>query len=193
MQLEIIEEYRDYEPRRSVEPYVRDLLRCIPKKHLHGLRRIILTNASGQPRRERREKTYSRKRRVSLNESLGYYRHAWGSEPASIQLHIDRIFKRPNPEKKKWLFWFRLLRPLMAPIFVRYKLGSVLYHEIGHHIHETQAPEFREPEDVADRYGYEFLARMMWRRWYFVLSAVLALALFPPAWSMLYKALARKG
>src|SRR5206468_1742291 len=30
------------------------------------------------------------------------------------------------------------------------QMADVLFHEIGHHIHHTARPEYREPEDVAD-------------------------------------------
>ena len=29
-------------------------------------------------------------------------------------------------------------------------MGDVLYHEVGHHIHKSSEPEYREREDVAD-------------------------------------------
>lgn len=51
-------------------------------------------------------------------------------------------------------------------------LGFVLFHEIGHHIHETQRPEFREPENIADRYAWQLMGRLVIRRWYLVAMAV---------------------
>ena len=36
------------------------------------------------------------------------------------------------------------------PIVREFVVRDVLFHEIGHHIHATIRPEFREREDVAD-------------------------------------------
>jgi hypothetical protein len=48
-------------------------------------------------------------------------------------------------------------------------LGTVLFHEIGHHIHYTLRPEYREREDVADDWGVKlrrnwFKVRRPWLR-----------------------------
>jgi hypothetical protein len=37
--------------------------------------------------------------------------------------------------------------------------GLVLFHEIGHHVHATVAPEYLEKEDVADAW-----AKRLWKK-----------------------------
>jgi hypothetical protein len=56
-------------------------------------------------------------------------------------------------------------------------LGEVLFHEIGHHIHYTQAPEFREREDVAEDWKKR-LSKIYFRKryWYFVTHRLHALS-----------------
>lgn len=39
---------------------------------------------------------------------------------------------------------------LRIPLLREGKIADVLFHEIGHHIHFTSRPEYREKEDVAD-------------------------------------------
>jgi hypothetical protein len=59
-------------------------------------------------------------------------------------------------------------------------LGEVLFHEIGHHIHYTQAPEFREREDVAEDWKKR-LSKIYFRKryWYFL---PIAYMLYPFSW-----------
>lgn len=177
--VEVVEFYRDYTPRRSYAPYVCDLLKCVPKQNLAGLDRVVLTDAAGQPRRERRKKTYSRKRKVSLIEAYGFYQPAWHHDRAHIQLYIDRIFPPPRVEPTRYM---RFISPLMRPAYIRASLGRVLYHEIGHHIHAEQRPEHREAENVADMYMFRLMKRLLIRRFYFLPPAILAVLMAPGFW-----------
>ncbi len=153
-----------------------NMLACVPKQYLVGLDQVVLTDAEGQPRRERRKKTYSRKRKVSLIKSLGFYRHARHDSRAYIQLYIDCIYPSGRPEPN----WYeRAIAPLLRPAFVRVRLAFVLYHEIGHHIHAEQCPEHREKENVADMYMWRLMKHLLLRRCYLVIPAVLGMMILP--------------
>ena len=71
--------------------------------------------------------------------------HANGSQPW-IEIFVDNVLRG---WEKGW--WLKLG-------FLREgQIGDVLFHEIGHHIHYTVSPEYREKEDVADRLEGELL------------------------------------
>ncbi len=195
MHCDIVESYHDYEPPFPIVPIIRDLMKCVPKKHWNGLNCIVLTDSAGQSRDERRAQTLSRGRKVSLNEALGFCSYGTNAEKPYIQLHIDQILmKQTTREATERLLaarsWWAasahvlrgMLRRFARPYSRRVVLARVLYHELGHHIHHTQHPEHREPENVADDYMFEFLLRMTVRRWYFVLVAYAALAVSPSFW-----------
>lgn len=92
---------------------------------------------------------------MKIREARGLYHEKWQGEPAWIELFIDNILSR-----SAGLTWIGFLRDLLV--------GEVLAHEVGHHIHTTKAPEFKEREDVADEWGNRLLGRYLMRRyWYF--------------------------
>jgi len=164
MRCHVVESYRDYEPRYPVVPVVEDLIRCVPEKLLAGLDTIVLTNAGGLSRQDRRRRTRSRGRKVVLSERRGFYRSGDDGQMPYIQLHVDLICG-PTSKRSWWL------APLMAPFLRRWEFADVLYHELGHHIHHTQHPEHREREKVADGYMRKLLKRMCVRRWYLAVPA----------------------
>ena len=123
--VEVVEFYRNYTPRRSYAPYVCDLLKCVPKRYLAGLDCVVLTDASGESRRERRKKTHSRGRKVFVVDSFGYYQPEWNGNRPYIQLNIDRIYPIGRPEPTPYQ---RLLAPLIRPALARAQLAHVLYH-----------------------------------------------------------------
>jgi hypothetical protein len=43
-------------------------------------------------------------------------------------------------------------------------IGRVLFHELGHHIHLTTRPEFKEKEDVADDWSKRLMRNAVRRR-----------------------------
>ncbi|MCP4643061.1 MAG: hypothetical protein GY851_21625 [bacterium] len=162
-EIDIVEAYHDYEPPVPVEHVVRDLLRCVPAEYLQGLGAVILTDAAGKSRHERRASTHSRGRKVGLSDCLGYYEQAWNGEQASITLHMDVLL----PRSERGRTWFARLRAkLIRPWWLRSRIGHTLYHELGHHIHTTQKPEHRERENVADSWKWPLFFRMFKRRWY---------------------------
>jgi len=152
--VEIVESYTDWTPPINAPQAVAAALSSVPRDHLRGLKRIVLSNASGLNRTRRREKTKHRGRTRRSMEALGFYRQAWHGQPASIELLVDNIAAQcPRAIKL----------PFIRDVF----FADIIFHEIGHHIHITKAKQFRERECVADdwarRLGELYLRR---RRWY---------------------------
>jgi hypothetical protein len=92
MMVEIQENYRDYEAPRCALKSVRRLIRYTPSKYFSGLQLIYLTNSDALNRKDRRQKTKWRKRKVALNNCAGWYVEKWNNQPARINLLVDKIF-----------------------------------------------------------------------------------------------------
>jgi len=147
---QVISTFEGYTPPFDPVPIVERMLKSVQPKYLVGLQKVVLTNASNLPRSRRRAATKSRKRKIRILEARGLYHQAWGGEQAWIEIFLDNTLKQCE---RRW--WTRLgfLREA--------EIADVLLHEIGHHIHFTSHPEYREKEDVADawkvRLGREYL------------------------------------
>jgi hypothetical protein len=128
-----------YKPSIDAEKAVRRILDSVPEKYLLGLAEVVLTNASNLPRKRRRSVTRSRGRKVKQAKARGLYYQAWNGKPAWIEIFVDNTLRMWETG------WSRLI-----PFAQEISLADVLFHEIGHHIHSTARPEFREREDVAD-------------------------------------------
>ncbi len=135
----VIANFSDYSPPFDPVPVVEKMLASVPAKYLIGLSEIVLTNSSGLSRQRRRSTTRSRKRKVKIVEAHGLYHAAWNGDRAWVEIFVDNTLMH---WEKGWWLSFGFLRESL--------LGNVLFHEIGHHIHATVQPEFREREDVAD-------------------------------------------
>ena len=68
----------------------------------------------------------------------GLYHGAWQGQEAWIELFVDQVLQGVPA----WATRVPVVRSLL--------FGFVLFHEVGHHIHAVQRPEYREREDVAD-------------------------------------------
>jgi hypothetical protein len=55
-------------------------------------------------------------------------------------------------------------------------IGEVFYHELGHHIHRTVRPEFRESEDVAESWRKNLSGSFIRKRYWYLLPVLLASA-----------------
>ena len=151
----IIESYRDFEPPASFRRTVETLLHYVPPKYLTGLKTIVLTNRAGLTSNKRKQKVWSRNRKVRLAESLGSYQHASKSSPATVWLYVDNIVESGIA------WWSRV------PVLRYTVAGKVLYHEIGHHIHAVHRPVHEQRENVADDWSSK-LSRNFYRNhfWY---------------------------
>jgi hypothetical protein len=89
---------------------------------------------------------------------LGYYQAAWGGQPAYVELYVDKICSRlPRPFNR-------------ISLFQDLVVGQVLFHEAGHHIHYSIRPEFREKEDVADKWASKLLRSAIEQRYWYAFS-----------------------
>lgn len=161
----IVEAYKDYAPPRCVRKLVEDLLKAAPPPYLVGLQSVILTNQAGQTRDKRRQKIWSRNRKIRLIEARGYYSHATRSSQATVHLQVDNILNRASP-------W-----ELRIPFLIYFPLATVLYHEIGHHIHAEHSPVYEGRENVAEDWS-EKLSRQFYRNHYWYLMPLLYPAIY---------------
>ncbi len=146
--------FSGYDPPFNVVPIVLRMLDSVPEKYLSGLGEVALTNASGLPRKLRRKATKSRGRRVKINLARGLYHQEWHGNPAWIEIFVDNTLK--GWERGIWL---------KIPYICEDEIGDVLFHEIGHHIHHSIRPEFREREDVAEVWKVR-LRRNYMQKWF---------------------------
>jgi hypothetical protein len=127
---QIIEAFHDYAPPFDATKIVGRMLRDVPRQFLLALDSIVLTNVAALSRQERERKTRRRERRITLGEARGYYGQAWKGELARITILLD------NFEKRFGRSWLRIgiVRDL--------DFSELLFHELGHHIHRMQRPEY---------------------------------------------------
>lgn len=152
---EVVENYRDFEPPANFRKLLEDLLRTVPARYLVGLKTIVLANHSALTRNQRRQKIWSRNRKIRLAEARGSYYGATKSSPATIWLYVDNILQSEEP-------WLRRI-----PMLRYYALATVLYHEIGHHIHAVHKPVFEGKEKVAEDWSKTLFGRFCrLRYWY---------------------------
>lgn len=149
----IHENYGTYKPNLNVRKIVGRLLGSIDPEYLQGLGSIVLSSQDQLTRKGRRKKFLSRSRKIPVSRVNGYYRQSWKGQPAFIELYVDRILA-PAPG---WLAHIP-----MAGFFM---IAKTLFHEIGHHIHKTQCPEFKEQEDVAEQWRRK-LTKVAFRKRY---------------------------
>ena len=126
--MRVTEHYKDFKPEVNALATVNRLVKGIKDEYLNGLDAIVLTNTDALNRQRRRQKTWSRKRKVAVaTDAAGLYHRAWKGEKAWIEIFVNHI-----PLPPRYLRWIPLLRDLV--------FADVLFHELGHHIHSTRAP-----------------------------------------------------
>jgi hypothetical protein len=136
--VEVVEAYRDYALSCDARAAVEELLRSVPDEHLGGLWRIVLTNSAALTGKRRRSWSWWRGRKARHVDVRGLYHQEWRGDPAWVELFVDKIVEGTPPVV------------LRLPLVRSSLFASVLYHELGHHIHARQRPEHREREVVAD-------------------------------------------
>jgi hypothetical protein len=141
----IHENYGTYRPSANARRLVENLLASIDPEYLQGLASIVLSSQVDLPRKKRRQKFLSRGGKHAVSNIQGYYRQSWKGQPAFIELYVDKILA-PVPG------WFARF-----PMVGFMAIGKVLFHELGHHIHQTTRPEFKEKEDVADEWSKKLM------------------------------------
>ena len=84
--VEIVEYYEDHESPIDATKVTRKLIGSIPQKYLLGLGKIVVTNRSRLTRRELRQKTKSRKRKVRMPHVRGLYHQRTSASPAWVEI-----------------------------------------------------------------------------------------------------------
>jgi hypothetical protein len=162
---QIVEAYQNYSPHFDAVKTVRLLLRYVPPQYLAGLRTIVLTNHQALSHDRRRQKLKSRGKKIPMNRVRGTYHQAWKGNPAWIRIFVDQTMQ--NLPAGRWI-----------PILRTLNMADVLYHEIGHHIHKTSRPEFREREDVADAWKNKLERNLARSRYWFLAPLAFVYRLF---------------
>jgi len=149
--IKIVEEYHEYTPPVRVRGAVELLMSHVPREHLEGLRKVVLTNSARLLQSNKGKYDFYGKRQ-RLGELRGFYTGGY------IYLVTDRI-----------LDCYHELS-LMVPIVRTLVMAEILYHELGHHINRRDQPGYRENrEEAADEWRDELLFAFFEKRyWYLV-------------------------
>src|SRR5687767_5381295 len=103
----------------DVRPLIERLLTEVPPRFLVGLGKVVLRDETGLVKREKqRRKSLGRRKGQVI---LGLYHRSWAGRKAHIELFVDRIYE-------DWPSWLLRLPPIREVV-----IGSVLFHEVGHH------------------------------------------------------------
>ncbi len=154
----VTEAFVSYRPAVDCARLTQRLLSTVPHKYLVELDSVVLCSLSEQSRSVRIGTLPRRGRRIKRDRVAGLYHHASRGQKAWIQIFVDNIQFPPW-----YLSW---IGPTSEMAF-----GSVLYHELGHHVH-TIRPEYREKEDVADQWSDRFLLNHLKKKYLFWYSAL---------------------
>ena len=153
----IREAYKNYEPAFDVVATVNRLLDGIPQKHLAGLKTIVLSCSTNLSKKARNANVRQNGISFKAGDGRGRYHQKWNDQEAWIELLTDNVLRGfPRP-----MLAFSLFRDLA--------ISDVLFHEIGHHIHCTQEPDYKEKEDVAATWE-RHLHQHYYRRQYWYLT-----------------------
>lgn len=149
--VKIIEQYQDYRPPVQVNGTVELLMRHVPAEHLAGLRHVVMTNSASLLSTSKGKYLAEDGRRFKAAECNGLYSNG------NIFLVIDRIL-RNYPE------WF-----LFVPLIKALAIGDILYHEVGHHIHQLEQPGYRDNEEpTADEWRDKLLREFFKKRYWYL-------------------------
>ena len=163
--VKIVEAYKDWKPPIDCHKAVAAAISAVPNEHLIGLDHVVLTNAGGLNRAQRRKKTKHRGKTRHSREALGTYAQPWQGRPAHINLFVDNIVAQcPRAIK---------LPPIRDVFF-----ADILFHEIGHHIHVTRAKQFRDRECLADDWARRLGALYLRKRGWYLLPLLRWLGLY---------------
>lgn len=100
-------------------------------------------------------RVWSRKRKFDKSLVLGRYHCGSRNSLAYIELRVDKIVMGLKGA------------PLRIPIWREIGFGHVLFHELGHHIHHTIRPEYKEKEDVANSWAGKLNANFIRTKYWY--------------------------
>jgi len=134
--VDIHENYRDYVPPSWVRATVERLMASLTAEHVGNLEAIVLTNSARVPKGKTNRVAG---RKYQNRECLGFYHPATSQGRAWIELVVNNIVTQSGGRRLPSL---NMVRDLLV--------GMTLYHEIGHHLHETLGSAERGGEASAD-------------------------------------------
>ncbi len=167
LKTKIVTQFAEYKPPCDVNHAVSRMIASVPVEYMNGLGEIVLTSTECLSRSRRRSVTKSRNRKVRIVKTRGLYHAEWNGQLAWVEIFIDNTFADWG---KKW--WLRL------PFVRDMMLADVLFHEIGHHIHATRRPEYREREDVADEWKEKLGSRYFRQQYRWMIPLIACLRIF---------------
>jgi len=150
---DVVEQYKAFEPPIAFRGMLEELLDSVPANYLVGLKTIVLTNQKALGRDQKRQKTWSRNHMIRLADALDWSNRATRTTSASVFLLVDNI-RRSEQSGMQGI-----------PILRYEALGTVLFHEIGHHIHAVHKPVFKQREDVAENWSKKLFVRFIRKRY----------------------------
>jgi predicted Zn-dependent protease with MMP-like domain len=162
----LVTHFSEYLPPFDVTSVVHRMLESVPEEYLNALNAVVLTSTDCLSRERLKSKTKSRRRKVEIAQVLGLYHPAWRGETAWVEIFVDKTLR--NSTKG----WFK------PPFEREMLLASVLFHEIGHHIHATRRPEFREREDVAESWKEKLTSRYFQEKYPWMIVLVYLMRFF---------------
>jgi hypothetical protein len=151
--IDIYENYRGYEAPSWFRPTVDRLLQSLEAQHIAGLRSVVLSNSAAIGR-GRTGRVNGRK--YQRSDCLGFYHRSRRGEPPWIELIVDNIVSSHSRSLLRW--------QLFRDLFV----AQYLYHEVGHHLHETVGSAAHGGEASADDWQ-ERLGKLHGRKRYWYL------------------------
>ena len=157
----IKEQYNDFTPPPSIRKAIERIVKTIPSQNLSGLHSIVLTNSSSLSRAQKRKKVRSGNKKYYLKECPGLYFCKRQNEPAYIQINIENILSY-------YPSCIRLSRFATDLI-----LSKFLFHEIGHHINETQVTGHKDNEGAAEEWSKKLTHKYIWRKYWYVMILLL--------------------
>lgn len=151
--VEIHENYKVLVPPAWFRPTVERLLMSLGPEHLGGLQSVVLADAAGIGRGKTRRVGG---RKYDRNSCRGFYNHQWRGQPAWIQLVTDNIVAGYPTS----LLRFQLVRDLVV--------AEILYHEVGHHLHEAVGSATRGGDEAAENWRKRLLKIHAQRRYQYL-------------------------
>lgn len=143
-----------FRPPLGVRRAVERLLAHVPPQYLLGLETVVLRDEGGLVRREK----LRRRRWLRQGEFiLGCYFRSTSKRRARIELFVDRICEK----WPKSLMRFPPLRDI--------RIGSILFHEVGHHIHRQFRVDDGPPELVAKKWQKRLMRKYMQEQYWYLM------------------------
>lgn len=150
----VVQQLATYQPPVEVGRAVESLLAHVPRQYLSGLEVVVLRAEAGLVRIEKRR----RRRWLGRGEFiLGCYFRSTAKRKARIELFVDRICDKWPPS----LMHIPPLRDI--------RIGSTLFHEIGHHIDRHFGVDHGDPETIAKKWQKELMQGYMQDQYWYLM------------------------